>query len=146
MYSFYAMWLIEGLKLMLTNVEGICSKQWASFVVQWWRIRLPSRRCWFDPWVGKIPWRRKWQPTPVFLPGKSHGQRSLVGYSPWGHKRVRLDLVTKNNNKFWAASYWVTPFQTANIIAVGEFLICSSNLFMNFLFYRTIVNKIAKTI
>ena len=40
----------------------------------------------FDPWVGKIPWRRKWQPTPVFLPGKSHGWRSLVGYSPWGHK------------------------------------------------------------
>ena len=34
----------------------------------------------------KIPWRRKWQPTPVFLPGKSHGQRSLVGYSPWGCK------------------------------------------------------------
>ena len=39
---------------------------------------------WFDPWVGKIPWSRKWQPTPVFLPGKSHGQRSLVGCSPWG--------------------------------------------------------------
>ena len=37
----------------------------------------------FDPWVGKIPWRRAWQPTPVFLPGESHGQRSLVGYSPW---------------------------------------------------------------
>ena len=44
------------------------------------------RRHRFDPWVGKIPWRRKWQPTPVFLPGKSHGQRSLVGYSPQGHK------------------------------------------------------------
>ena len=41
---------------------------------------------WFDPWVGKIPWRRAWQPTPVFLPGKFHGQRSLVGYSPWGRK------------------------------------------------------------
>ena len=40
----------------------------------------------FDPWVRKIPWRRKWQSTPVFLPGKSHGQRSLEGYSPWGHK------------------------------------------------------------
>ena len=40
----------------------------------------------FDPWVRKIPWRRIWQPTPVFLPGKSHGQRSLAGYSPWGHK------------------------------------------------------------
>ena len=36
--------------------------------------------------VGKNPWRREWLPTPVFLPGKSHGQRSLVGYSPWGHK------------------------------------------------------------
>ena len=36
------------------------------------------------PWVGKIPWRRAWRPTPVFLPGESHGQRSLVGYSPWG--------------------------------------------------------------
>ena len=40
----------------------------------------------FDPWVGKIPWSRKWQPTPVFLPGKFHGQRSLVGCSPWGCK------------------------------------------------------------
>ena len=40
----------------------------------------------FDPWVGKIPWRRKWQPTPVLLPEKSHGWRSLVGYSPWGRK------------------------------------------------------------
>ena len=40
-----------------------------------------SKRCGFDPWVGKIFWRRKWQPTPVFLPGESHGQRSLVGYS-----------------------------------------------------------------
>ena len=37
----------------------------------------------FNPWFGKIPWRRKWQPTPVFLPGKSHGQRNLVIYSPW---------------------------------------------------------------
>ena len=46
------------------------------------------RRCRLDPWVGKIPWRRKWQPTPVFLPGKSHGQRSLVGYSPWGSKEL----------------------------------------------------------
>ena len=35
-----------------------------------------------NPWVGKIPWRRAWQPTPVFLPGESHGQRSLAGYSP----------------------------------------------------------------
>ena len=44
------------------------------------------RRHEFDPWVRKIPWRRKWQPTPVFLTGKSHGQRSLVGYSPCSYK------------------------------------------------------------
>ena len=40
----------------------------------------------FDSWVGKIPWRRRWQPTPALLLGKFHGWRSLVGYSPWGHK------------------------------------------------------------
>ena len=53
------------------------------------RFLLPMlrlRRFKFDPWVRKIPWKRKWQPTPVFLSGESHGQRSLVGYSPWGHK------------------------------------------------------------
>ena len=48
------------------------------------------RRLRFDPWVRKIPWRRKWQPTPVFLPGKSHGQRSLAGYSPWGLKELDM--------------------------------------------------------
>ena len=42
----------------------------------------------FDPWVRKIPWKRKWQPTPVFLPGKSNGRRNLVGYSPWGRKEL----------------------------------------------------------
>ena len=46
------------------------------------------RRPGFDPWVRKIPWRRSLQPTPVFLPGEFHGQRSLVGYSPWGHKEL----------------------------------------------------------
>ena len=48
-----------------------------------------------DPWVGKIPWRKKCQPTSVFFPGKPHGWRSLVGYSPRGLKRVGHDLVTK---------------------------------------------------
>ena len=46
------------------------------------------RRHEFDPWSRKISWRRKWQSTPVFLPGKSHGQRKLVGYSPSGYKRA----------------------------------------------------------
>ena len=47
-----------------------------------WQWRRPR----FNPWVRKIPWRRAWQPTPVFLPGESHGQRSLVGYSPWDRR------------------------------------------------------------
>ena len=44
----------------------------------------------FNPWVGKIPWSRKWQPIPVFLPGKFHGWRSLVGCNPWGRKELDL--------------------------------------------------------
>ena len=50
-------------------------------------------QCWrpgFDSWVGKIPWRRARQPTPLFLPGESHGQRSLAGHSPWGHKELDM--------------------------------------------------------
>ena len=52
---------------------------------------LPAtQETWFNPWVRKIPCSRKWQPTPVFLPGESHGQRSLAGYSPWGHKELDM--------------------------------------------------------
>ena len=54
------------------------------------------KRCRFDPWVGKIPWRRAWQSTPVFLPGEAHGQRSLAGYSSWGSKesdRLKLEQL-----------------------------------------------------
>ena len=51
---------------------------------QCWRRHRQS----FDPWVGKIPLSKKWQPAPVFLPEKFHGQRSLVGFSPWGHREL----------------------------------------------------------
>ena len=53
---------------------------------RWLSVHLQCWRCGFDLWVGKILWRREWQPTPVFLPGESHGQRNLAGYTPWGHK------------------------------------------------------------
>ena len=61
-----------------------------SLVAQQSRISPQCMRCRLNPWVRKIPWRRVWQPTPLFLPGESHGQRSLVGYSPWS-QRVRHD-------------------------------------------------------
>ena len=62
-----------------------------------------DRRHGFDPWAGKIPWRREWPPTPLFLPGESHGQRSLAGYSPWcrgvghsAHARARAHTHTSS--------------------------------------------------
>ena len=60
-----------------------------NFGLPWWlreSVCLEFGRHGFDPWVKKITWRRKWQPTPVLLPEKFHGLRSLVGYSPWGRK------------------------------------------------------------
>ena len=78
--------------------------------------KLPAsagdKRCGFDPWVGKIPRRRKWQPTPVFLPEKSHGKRILVGYSPWGLKesdaterlRTRMRMRTHTHARARARS------------------------------------------
>ena len=54
----------------------------------------------FSPWVGKIPWRKAWQPTLVFLSGDSHGERSLVGYTPWGSKELDMSEAT------WCACMW----------------------------------------
>ena len=71
-----------------------------------------QKRCGFDPWVRKIPWRRAWKPTPVFLPGESQGPRSLVGYSPWGHKELDTTEVT------WHAKISTVP--TENMIFKAE--------------------------
>ena len=58
----------------------------SEFKVSAWNVGNLGSIPGFDPSVGKIPWRKKWQPTPVLLPGESHGGRSLVDYSPWGCK------------------------------------------------------------
>ena len=73
----------EGLPWWLSSKESACE----------------CRRHGFDPWVGKIPRRREWQPIPVFYPGKLHGQRRLGGYSPWGHKEWNMTGRLNNNNK-----------------------------------------------
>ena len=68
------------------------------------------RRQGFDPWVRKIPWRRKWQPSPVFLPGKYLGQRSLAGYSLQGRKRVGHDRATEHTSivsTFYFIAYFI---------------------------------------
>ena len=69
--------------------------QGASLIAQSVRIRPQCRGPRSDSWIRKIPWRREWQPTPVFLPGESQGQRSLAGYTAHGFARVRHDLETQ---------------------------------------------------
>ena len=61
----------------------------------------------FHPWVVKIPWGRAWQPTPVFLPAESHGQRSLVGYSPWGHRESDTTEATEHAHACSPPLYFV---------------------------------------
>ena len=97
----------------------------ASQVAQWERIRLPvqeTRRYGIDFWVGKISWSRRWQPAEAFLPGKPHGQRSLLGYSPWGCRELdttELDEHTKKkatndlNSCYSEIITWFTTFPAA---------------------------------
>ena len=80
----------------------------ASLVAQTVKCCLQCGRPGFDPWVGKIPWRRKWQPTPVHLPGKFHGWRSLVGYSPWGRKEVDMTERLHFHFQMWVRGIWVS--------------------------------------
>ena len=73
-----------------------------------------DRSCRFNLWVGKIPWRMAWQPTPVFLLGESYRQRSPAGYSPWGHKESDTTKMTSHTHtmlatlKFLKTSTWWT--------------------------------------
>ena len=80
--------VLWGLPLWLSDKESTCQ----------------CRRRRFNPWVRKIPWSRKWQPTPVFLPGKSHGRRSPAGYSPWGHK---MSDMTENTQETSFKYIWL---------------------------------------
>ena len=81
------------LYLLYRNVLFMGPPWWLSGRESTWQ----SRRHELDPWVGKIPWRRKWQPTPVFLPGKFHGQRNLAGYTVHGVAK-ELDTTQRLNN------------------------------------------------
>ena len=101
---FWGWW--GGFRCLLGCYQAHCFPKWLigkESVCQW-------KRRGFNLWIGKTPWRRKWQPTLVFLPGKSHGQRSLVGYCPWGRKRVRHDLATKTtttSSLLWPVCHYV---------------------------------------
>ena len=72
-------------KMNLSHEDHLGIPRWCSGKDPACQCRRRKRHG-LDPWVGKVRWRRKWQPAPVFLPGKLRGQRSLVSYSLWGHK------------------------------------------------------------
>ena len=84
----------------------------SSLVAQTVKHLLQCGRPGFDPWIGKIPWRRKWEPTPVFLSEKSHGWRSLVSYSPWGCKEPDTTerLLFLSFSFFQGALIWACCF------------------------------------
>ena len=83
--------------------------------------------------LGKIAWRRKWQPTPVFLPGESHGRRSLVGYSPWGHKES--DMTSLSLSLF-------TFCHKGGVICISEVIdISPGNLDSSLCFFQSTVSQ-----
>ena len=89
------------------------------------KICLPTRSYWFSPWVGKIPWRRKWQPTPVFLPGKFHRQRSLVDYNPWGCKES--DTTEEDTHTHHTAPPFSFLQHSDSLTSLSRFLISKNS-------------------
>ena len=95
-----------------------------------------------NPWVGKIPWRRKWQPIPGFLLRESHGQRSLVGYNPWGHKELDMTEVTqhestlkckRNSWQQWWENHYVgsRSYRIRHVTCIGESHILEKHLLVS---------------
>ena len=106
-------WSIGFFQGIMNRCKNYKSLWWASQLVLVVK-NLPAnagdaRDCEFDPWVRKISWKRKWQPTPVFLPGKSHGQRSLAGYRPWDRRESDTTECTHIQHH---AFYWKTAFDS----------------------------------
>ena len=91
-YPIIKVFLLQNSDLRIINTVG------KETGLPWWlsgkELTYQDRRCQFDPWVGKVPWRRKWQPTPVFLPGKPH-HRGAWWATVHGSQRVRQDLANE---------------------------------------------------
>ena len=97
--------------VLILNGEGILETNFCILQITFWNFPGGSsgkertcqykklKRHGFHPWVRKIPWRRAWQPTTVFLPGESHRWRSLMDYSPWGRTRVGHNLATRQQQQ-----------------------------------------------
>ena len=106
-----------GCELISLGLHSICKMKLSTWWLRQHRIHLQHRRPMFNPWVGKIPWRREWWPTPVFLPGKFYGKRRLTGYSPWGckesdttegqkHKHIQIEPLSWLYYEEWTDDAW----------------------------------------
>ena len=102
---FFRLWSVIPLDFLrgTWNFSTVGLPRWCSGKESTCQCRR-CKRCGFDPWIKKTAWSRKWQSTPVFLPGKSHGQRSLAGYSPWDHKES--DMTEYLNRIILASICW----------------------------------------
>ena len=108
-------WILNKFcKWFLCTVRGNRGHpRWCSGKQSTCQWRRHKRRRGFEPWVRKIPWGRKWQPTLVFLSGESHGQRRLVGYSLWGHKE--LDTTEHAHMMRTTKGHWSTACNNGEI-------------------------------
>ena len=107
------------------------------------RLRLQFRRPWCKHCVGRIPWSRKWLPTPAFLHGESHGERSLAGYSPWGHKELDTTekLTLHFSYQFWGFKCFLTRPTKTFWNRLSHFILCGCLFVCLFLIYN-IVNQL----
>ena len=111
--------VIYGVTHCIPMIFGLILHYISDCVPGWLSGKEPTcqcRRCGFDPWDKKIPWCKKWQLTPVFLPGKFHRQMSLEGYNPWGHKELDTTEWLNNNNN---VSDYHTKNQIEGIVILG---------------------------
>ena len=97
-------------KYMLRHGSHLQFLQWhvgLLWWLKWSKICLQCKKPGFNSGIGKIPWRREWQPTPVFLPGESHGQRSLADYQSMGSHKVGHNWATNTFTFWWHVTFWV---------------------------------------
>ena len=111
-----SLWTCHDASMYLSGVT------WLS----WRRICLQCRRPGLSPWVGKIPWRREWQPTAVSLPGEFHGQRILAGYGPQGHKDS--DTAEGLTRSLW---FYVYLWALRSMLHLLKSFACPTNIFQS---------------
>ena len=122
-------------------------------LARWHRDKEPACQCrrlrrrGFSPWVGKIPWRRKSQPTPVFLSEKSHEQRSLAGYSPWGHKESDITEHACTLHIYYLLNEWINEWIISYYPYYGAFsllYLCPLSVFLSWIFPFSIILSLEK--